>query len=348
MGPFDLLAPAPPRRFSGDDPRNAYVELHNVIAAAASVDEFGPADRVRISRAHGVDLARSFLAERLALYQVLLEDRLANADLDREDRRVLAHVAQTLALTPAELRGPHERAFGTAVTQAVSDDCLSVEERLLLYKLQHLLGLDPDIADGAYDVLARERLLKVIAGALCDGELSPDEGDEIARVRELLSLTIPSEVQSMMEQARARWQVRRGTLPKVAVPIPVETSEAGRYVARATWSFLNVDRLEEHMGRGVLHNGRTAGLIVPSHVLTGRQRRGRVVLTSRRLVFLPDAGLPDEYRLDRFVQLLRFRNGIVVRTKSDRRVYFDPGDDNETFYSLFYRAVHDTRPVSPR
>ena len=145
----------------------------------------------------------------------------------------------------------------------------------------------------------------------------------------------------MMDQARARWQVRRGALPEIEVPVRLDEGEVGRYVVRARWSFVNAALLEDHMGRSVLHNGRTAGLHVPIDVLSGRPRAGRVVLTSRRLVFLPDSGIPDEHRLDRIVQLLRFRNGTIVRTKSDRRVFFDPGPDNEALYSLLYRAAHD-------
>ena len=343
MGPFDLLRPAPTPRFGAPPPRNAFVELHNLIAAADSIRDFGPSDRGRISRQHGVDLAREFHAERVALYQTLLDDRLANADLDANDRAILAHVALTLALSAHDLRPAHERAFGTVVTEAVADDCLSVGERLLIYKLQHLLGLDPRLAEGAYDVIARERLLKTVAESLCDGELSPDEEARIALAESALSVELPPEVQAMLAKARQRWRVRKGDMPTVDLDVTMRNGEIGRYHARGQWAFVNGGTLENHIGTGVLHTGRTAGLILPERVLSGRVRTGAIALTSQRLIFTPDSGLPDAYRLDQMVQILRFRNGIVVRTQAGRRVYLDPGDDLEAFYAVLYRTLHADR-----
>lgn len=347
MGPFDLLAPEPVPRFGAAPRRNAYVELHNLIAAAESTAEFGPADRVRISRRHGVDLALEFVAERRALYQALLDDRLANGDLGLDDRRVLARVAETLALDADALRAVHERAFGTAVSEAVSDDCLQVEERLLLYKLQHLLGLDPRLADGAYDVIARERLLKTIASALCDGELSPDEEDEIEAVRRSLSLELPGHVETMLGHARQRWRVRRGELPTVEVDADLRRGETAHFEGRMRWSRLDVRRFERHVGEATLQTGRTGGLEVPGYALSGTQHIGQVILTDRRLLLRPDGALPSEIRVSRLLQILRFRNGTVLRTKSDRRLYLDPGGRNETFYTVLHKVMFERRAAGP-
>ena len=339
MGPFDLLRFAPAPRFGGPPARNAFVELHNLIAAAGSVREFGPSDRARISRQHGVDLARDFLPDRQAMYQALLDDRLANADLDAQDRSILAHVAATLALRPADLRPAHERAFGSVVSQAIADDCLSVEERLLIYKLQHLLGLDPRLADGAYDVIAREHLLKAVAESLCDGELTPDEDARIALAESALSITLPPEVRAMLAQARRRWRIRRGDLPVTDLDVMLHPSEVGRYQSRGRWAFVDARRLEAQCGSSVLHTGQTAGLRVPEDAFSGRVHQGTLALTSRRLVLVLDSGLPDEYELERVAQTLRFRDGIIVRTKAGRHLYLDLGDETEVFYALLYRAL---------
>ena len=64
------------------------------------------------------------------------------------------------------------------------------------------------------------------------------------------------------------------------------------------------------------------------------------MLTTRRLVLAPDdSAVPDAYRLDTIAQLLRFRNGTIVRTQSEQRLALDPGDDNDVFYSVLYRLV---------
>ena len=347
MGPLDLLRPDPAPRWGGPSRRNAYVELHNLIAAAGSAREFGPSDRGRISRQHGVDLAREFQAERVALYQTILDDRLANGDLDADDRQVLAHVAATLALGPADLRPAHERAFGTAVSEAVADDCLSVAERLLLYKLQHLLGLDPRLADGAYDVIARQRLLRTVAEALCDGELAPDEEARIALAESALSVTLPPDARAMLAQARRRWQAYRGALPAADLGAGLQPGETGHYQAGARWAFVDGEILESQLGRQVVHTGRTAGLSVPRRALSGPLRSGHVAVTSRRLLLTPEAGLPDEYRLEGVVQTLRFVDGVVVRMRTGRRIYVDPGSDLVAFYAVLYRAAQAAGSAGP-
>lgn len=348
MGPFDLLRPEPAPRFGRAPTRNAYVELHNVIAAAESTDDFGPDDLDRISRAHGVDLATAFLAERALLYERLLDDRLANGDLDAADRRVLSHVARTLALAPADLRPSHERAFGNAVTATISDDCLDVEERLLLYKLQHLLGLDPRLADGAYGVLARERFLVTVARVLCDGELSPEEEGEVEAVRDHLSVEIPEPVAEMLRKARLRWEARHGEMPSVRVGVSLREGEAGHYVAAGVrWRALDGGQLRavSPAHAEALKTGRTARLRVPPSVLYGRSETGQAVVTDQRLILLRDGAAPDEYPFPSLVQTLRFENGAVVRTRGDRRVFIDVGPtENDAFYTVLYRSMHPGRP----
>lgn len=348
MGPFDLLRPEPAPAFGRPPERNAYIELHNVIAAAESRRDFGPGDLERISRRHDVDLRTAFYPERLALYQDLLDDRLTNGDLDEEDRAILAHVARTLHLSTADLKPAHERAFGKAVSEAVSDDCLSVEERLLLYKLQHLLGLDPRLADGAYEVMARERFLLIVARTLCDGELSPDEEAEIERVRKELSIEVPERVAAMLDQAAARWETRHGEMPTVRVGIGLVPGEVAHYVAReARWQAVNGGRLVQVVDRQRLQDGRTESLRVPQAALAARTDVGRAIVTNKRLVLLPEKGLPDDYSLVSLVQTLRFSNGIIVRTRGDRRVFLDLGEESEAFYSVLFRATNPGQDLPP-
>ena len=342
MGPLDLLAPEPDPLLGGPPPRNAYVELHNPIAAAERPSEFGPADRDRISERWGVDLASSFLAERIALYQAVLDDRLADGDLDGDDRDVVAHVAHTLGLSAADLRPAHERAFGVAVEAAVADNALSDSERGLLYTLQHTLGFDPDVAGGAYDVFARRRLLTVVARALADGEVTPAEADEIDRACEALSVTVPEDLARRLADAAARWQARNGALPEVRVGIALEPGEVGHvWSTGATWQTVDGVRLraasDDH--RAALLSGRAAGLRVPDTALEGAAEAGEVVLTSRRLLLRPAQGEPTGVPLGRLADALGFENGVVVRTTGNRRTVLRLAGDAGAFHTLLLRLL---------
>ncbi|MDT0631070.1 hypothetical protein RQM47_02050 [Rubrivirga sp. S365] len=334
MGPLDLLTPEPAPPWGGPPPRNAYVELHNLIAAAERPFEFGPSDRDRISERWAVDLASSFPAERLALYQTLLDDALASGDLSGEERALLAHVADTLALTDADLRPAHERAFAVAVEAAVADGALSDEERDLLYTLQHTLGFDPAVAGGAYDVFAQRRLLQVAAHALADGVVSPDEVDEIERIEGALSVEVPRDLADRIAQAAARWEAaaggngspsglpRRPARPVGGAAVPVRSApfrEAGR------WQDVDLRALRTSGGaafRSALDRGETAGFRVTGDALTGRRAGGRVAVRGGTLT-LSWAGQREEVRLSARRPPRRFLNGVLVPVTRRHAVLVD-------------------------
>ena len=354
MGPLDLLTPEPAPLLGGPPARNAYVELHNLIAAAERPSEFGPADRDRIGRRWGVDLASSFPAERLALYQTLLDDALADGDLGGAERALLAHVADTLALSDAALRPAHERAFGRAVEAAVADDALTDDERGLLYTLQHTLGFDPDLADGAYDVFARRRLLTVVAHALADGEVSPAEAGEVDRACEALSVTVPGDLAGRLAEAEAQWRARRGALPEVHVSLPLRPGETPHFMsANAMWQGVDGvalwNALSDSGGLDRLRDEDVAALSVPKSAFSGDAERGHVVLTSERLLARPACGEPDDYPLEGVVRVLRFSNGVVVETRDGARTLFDFGADTGEATALLFRllrpALEPPRPA---
>ena len=352
MGPLDLLPYRPAPRFGREPDVNAYIELHNLVAAAASTDEFSRADLDRIGRQRGVDLSIDFVGERLQLYQTLLDARLANSDLDREDRRVLTHVAHALALSPADLRPAHERAFGKAVTSAISDDCLDVAERLLLYKLQHLLGLDPEIADGAYGVIARERLLRTVARVLCDGKLSPEEADEVARVQSDLSLRLPPRIQAMLDGAAARWAELNAALDPVHVHAPLTSGETAYFTADgATWTNVDLANYRKVFDasdyREQVAAGQTRSIRMPDVALEGARMRGRVTVTDRRLALQADGRGVQRINLSSLTAVQLFSNGVTARTGGGWHVFFELGAQSERFHTVLYRLLSPD-VVSPR
>ncbi|MGB3544811.1 hypothetical protein [Rubrivirga sp.] len=321
-----------------------------MIAAADSLAVFGPSDRDRISRQRGVDLKRYYPEQRLGLYQQVLDARLSTGDLDANDRSVLAHIADTLALAGADLRSAHERAFGLAVTDALEDGRLCVEERLLLYKLQHALKLDPQLAEGAYAVLAKDRLLRPVAHALSDGLLSPDEEKAILETAADLDVEVTAEIETMLDGARARWQAQNGERPEPKAEVGLAGTEGVRFQAAAWWRYAHASKLTSWAGYAAVQAGKTEMLIVPPSVLKGSKRDGVAVVTDRRLVLQAERAIPDTLALDNVEQTLRFRNGAVIRLAGGRRYFIDAGEHRDDLYRHLYYAVEDVRhsvPVSP-
>ena len=159
---------------------------------------------------------------------------------------------------------------------------------------------------------------------------------------------MPERVAAMLTEAAARWEVQHGEMPTVSVGLPLEEGETGHYVVRgARWQKVNSARLGHVVDKDRLQSGQTDGLRVPQAALFARTDTGQVVITNRRLVLVPAQGLPDTYPFRLLVQTLRFSNGAIIRTKGDRRVYINAGDDNHPFYTVLYRAMRPGRTLPP-
>lgn len=118
-----------------------------------------------------MDLRTDYRDERVGLYLRLFEAAGSETGFTAAALRRLAPVARVLALAPADVHDVHARAFGSAVDDALADDCLTVEERPHLVALQQSLGLDEAAAAQAVEAKAQTRLLHAVARALCDSRL---------------------------------------------------------------------------------------------------------------------------------------------------------------------------------
>ncbi|MEM1055989.1 MAG: hypothetical protein AAGI52_10720 [Bacteroidota bacterium] len=350
MGPFDLLSPAPPDRRGREPERNAWVELHNLIVAAEHPDELGPQHIDRIRRQRAVDLASTYHDERVRLYTRFLDWSLEDGDFSEANRALLGVLARTLHLGSRDLEGAHERAFGNAVHHALADDCLDVDERLLLYKLQHTLGLDPHLADGAFEVLAREKLLLTVARALCDGELSPDEAQEVDEAQQNLGVTADTRIRQMLDRAAETWAARNGSLAKVPTGLALRSTETGHIVVNAAWRRVDMDRLGAVYGdpanREMLDAGETFHLRVPPAVLRDVKQTGRAIVTNKRLVLDARGRKAIGIRLDVLGRILRFQNGVLVETRGDTATFIESDEDAALVRTLL-RAMGHQRTDRP-
>ncbi|MEO0558722.1 MAG: hypothetical protein AAF170_11135 [Bacteroidota bacterium] len=341
---LELLDYKPTPLFGSEPDINAYIELHNLIAAAESIEHFSRDDLDRISRQRDVDLKVAFTNQRVNLYQDILDGLVVDGDLEEQDRKILSHVAHTLALTPALLREAHERAFGNAVTSSISDDCLDLDERLLLYKLQHMLGLDPEVADKAYGFLARERLLKTIARVLCDGELSPDEAQDVETVRDELSLEIPERLQQMLNRAADRWAAKNPQIEPVHVHFKLKEDETAYYTSDGiTWTDVVIHDVRRILSMaddsGPKTERSTRHVRMPDAALDGDRQRGRLTITSHRLVLSADGRGQQSVNLRSLDAVRLFANGVTARTGGGWHVFFDLGSKSQRVHWVLGQLV---------
>lgn len=330
MGPLDLLPEA-------DGPLGAFVELHNLIAAAETAADFGPADRDRIARERGVDLRTAFRDERVGVYARLFDG--ARGAFTPEAIRTLGAVARTLALSPADVCTLHAHAFGEAVEAALADDCLTVEERLHLHALQQTLGLDDATGAALVDGRARQHLFKAVARALCDGRLSPDEAAEVARATEALGVAIPAEIAAMLAAAAERWEREAAPMPDIGTDLRLVDGETVYALVAAAWTHKRADALEHAFAGGVSESA-TERLAFPWSRFMVPLTSGRVALTSARLLLLDDDRQTTRIALTDIVQALAFADALIVRVHNDsRRVVLRLGAETPRFAELLGRAL---------
>ena len=345
MLPFNLLEYDEPERIDralGVQPKwNAWVELHNLIAAAESVHDYGSADVLRIGREYGVDLHEAFAAERRGLYATYLDYCLDNGDLAGHNRGFLAHLADTLRLFSSDLKPVHERAFGRTVSDVLSDDCVTLGERLLLYKLQHTLGLDADLADATYETMAREKLLTSVAHALCNGMLSPAERKEIEALEAEFGVKVPRQVEALLEQAAQTWASHNGPLPRVDVWFRLMPGEIGHYQTLGEWRRLNYARVRILLSahRASLTRGETEHLRIPSKAFYGKRYKGRLVVTNKRLILARENHEPFAYYLRSLGVVERYINGLRVGLPDGRSLFLNAGRANRILYSVLIRLL---------
>ncbi len=343
MEPFDLLPyEEPERRWFGSErsKRDAYVELHNLIAAAVHRREFGPAHVARIEREHDVDFRRDFAEERQTLYARYLRHSVADGALTPEERATLEHLAATLHLTPAALAPIHREVFGDTVSGALTDDCLDVGERLLLYTMQQALGLEPAAVREIYEKEARTRLMQQIAHALCDGKLSDVEETEILRVAAALEIAIPEHVRALLDRAAARWALQHGDLPIVDLGLRMLPEEVGHFSDHAEWFEVNYaqfrDLASEH--REAVHRHQTDDIRIPRKALE-RVDEGAVYVTSKRLVLVGGQRNPEEIRFTALLGCERYRNGTRVLQRDARSLLVQVHAEAEAFHIALTRAM---------
>lgn len=345
MLPFDLLpyeeSGRVPSALKGHVSRNAWVELHNLIVAAESRFDYGPAHTRRIGREHGVDFRDAFLGDRLGLYATYLDYCIDNTGLTDTNRAELAHLARSLLLAPYELQPVHERAFGRTVSNVLSDDCVTMEERLLLYKLQHVLGVDPVEADIEYEDAARRKLLVSIAHALCDGMLSPDEEQEILLKQKEFGVSIPQEVNNLLTEAKHAWMLVHAEMPSVKTNILLKEGEMAHIVVTGVWNALNYAQLRVHLSdyRDEISSGQTAALTIPQAALPGRERPGTFILTNMRFVIQRPKKTSYTYSLRQIDAVESYANGLRLGIDGGRSLYVHTERKNDLLLATFRRLI---------
>ncbi|HEX7089554.1 MAG TPA: DUF4236 domain-containing protein [Longimicrobiales bacterium] len=235
------------------------------------------AERVRAALLPAVAGARPFAPDELAAARAALADP---------------------ALGERALRAALEEACLDAARRIVEDGGVTRDELRLLEQLETELGLDPGFARAARADALRGVWLQVVA----DHEVTDAEEATLAELRRALRVAeddVASELAIVRRLAGLR-RIREGELPVVEPGVPLPEGEACHYADEAR--LLKERNLRRFQRARQVY--RVRGLVM--------EREGRLLITSRRLLFI-DAGstsVPLDRILDVDVDL--DRNLLVI------------------------------------
>lgn len=158
--PFSPLEPEKPtltQRLLGRSPaRNALIELHGMLRAAASPREVSSEDVARIGRAHGVDIGASFRGDLERSYREYLLFCLTDRRLSEEEVADLDHLRMLFRLDArtceAIQRNVARQVYLRSVGDVLADGTIDPAEREFLRTLQEHLAIPQSIADNILEV----------------------------------------------------------------------------------------------------------------------------------------------------------------------------------------------------
>lgn len=192
----------------------------------------------QVEATHGVVLAERGISVACKILQMAAEAATARLPLP-VPLRIVEQLADSLGLQRSEaskaLRAAGLKLLHREITRALDDEIITHEERDGLHLAATEVGLTSD------DVAAAlvHQISPIYSGrihqALSDGQLSPEEEQDLARLAENLGLSPQhdSKLRDAMDRARTYWNVLHGPLPSVESPFYLQKNEQCSFTTSA-------------------------------------------------------------------------------------------------------------------
>lgn len=232
----------------------------------------------------------------------------------------------------AERQVVHPR-YAVALQAALADARMTEAERTALTRLARELRLPEDVQRELYARSARSVIGGLVHRSSADRRLSPDELDQLASVAAHLGVTpeLDAATEAMLDRYALFWRIENGELPVVVIAdAPVEAGEtihialpAERHEPRKS---SGEGAAAEGAGsvriaRGVYYRAGTASEDRLDRTQLERADTGRLIVTSRRVLFVGSKGT-SSFPLRDVSSYQVHADGIVLERRAGRGPYF--------------------------
>jgi hypothetical protein len=225
------------RLFGRSLPRNAYVEIGNLLATR-NWNEIEPGDLAELLKKHGAKKFDRAQAERLlakAVKSFVSDEVLADSEIV-----ALQRLRDLFGISDKELREITKQIvhpiYRKALDAALNDQDLTEWEREWLESLRKGLRLDESEAREMWDRTAKPVFDQRLQRAVQDRRLDPDELASLDALAKNFHISVDVNSANHEQLARFRWfwLMENGTFPEVPAPIALQKKEICHFSASTT------------------------------------------------------------------------------------------------------------------
>ena len=256
---------------------NAIVELHNAVATGGASETH----TMLIEQKYEVDLSRSLLRERRAIFRDLVRSLVADHDLSPDDVAKLKASLITLRLSKDDADDVYQqevtRIYERIARERIVGKGVSAD-RNELEILKKRLRVDPTVAAKIEAESSALAAVSLVEELIADGYASNEDMRQIDSLCERLNIStedLPSTTKSRLATARKMRDYLVDPIAPVGVKYNLRNGEDAFVYARGAWFETRVH------GSGAYRE-----------VSYQRIADGELIITNKRIMVLPYAGKP--------------------------------------------------------
>ena len=274
---------------------------------------------------------------RLVLGVFLADDAFSDREI-----AYLSALRSAFGLTEEEIREServvvHPR-YAVALQDVLADARVTDPERATLQRLASQLRVPATVQKDLFERSSRAAINELLQRSVADRRLSPDELDELASVARHLGITpdFGHATDAMLDRYAHYWRIENGDIPTVAADVPLEGDESCHVILfaerheplPASESFDREGIVSVRIARGVYYRAGSASTEPLNRATLRSADRGRVLITSKRVLFEGAAGSVT-VRLRDIVSFQVYADALVLERRAGIGPYFTIDGDTE-------------------
>ena len=357
MKPFSEVVLSEPNKiqklFKTVPAENALEELNNLLASRA-YEEISIADIEEIDKKYKLDVLSKFKNQITKLFEDFVKYHLG-LDIPNEGLRFAPKLANILQIDEKKVdlifTDVVSEIFRKRYEMAIAKRRLSDEDEKILDKLWVDLGLTEEKANEISKEVRIRTTQKYVDEVTKDGEISPEEYDELQETAKCLSVKMmfDDKTKKKFENMRLMWKINHSELPAIEPGINLPKKETCFYMQPVDWYEYRAVRSSVTYGglsgrikiaKGIYYRVGKMNLIPSSTQERVKIDSGIVYITNKRVIF---SGLKKNttIQISSILEVHPYSDGVEIIKDSGKSPFLGFTDTIEVFTAILARVISD-------